>query len=409
MSAAFHAEAANNGGNATAFNVTRFLPVCVYGHGGGATEFATETPAQTIYRQAGTIAKVSIRITVNTIATSATTWKSRKNGADGNLSISIGAGLTGVFSDTTNSDTVTAADLFAWQLVTPNTSGSITYANYWWTYDVSGTTVVRTGLRSFSHGTSPSPGYAPLVGSSATYAAEATANVKAPIAGVLSNAFTYIVTNANTATQTYTARVNNASSSVVLTVGAGLTGLFEDTANTASIAAGDLVDWLIIATTTGAMNPSQLGFDWTQAGAQILNSGQRTNAAYSPSTSYYMAATGGIFASTTESTAQQPIHVAGTISLMSVQVFTNGISASSTCVSRVNTANGAQTVTVGAGLTGLFQDTTNSDTLAADDLIDYGWTIGAGGTTLVATSHCMGFAATVTGNRRRRVLLGAAA
>lgn len=58
---------------------------------------------------AGQIKNLFIIYLTNTIS-SAGTWVSRKNGANGNLSVSISNGATGYFEDTTNIDTIASTD-----------------------------------------------------------------------------------------------------------------------------------------------------------------------------------------------------------------------------------------------------------------------------------------------------------
>ena len=69
--------------------------------------------------------KFEVIVGSNTIATSATTVRTRLNGANGALSVSIAAGTTGSFKDSSNSDTIAVADDYNFQIVTPATSGTI--------------------------------------------------------------------------------------------------------------------------------------------------------------------------------------------------------------------------------------------------------------------------------------------
>lgn len=55
----------------------------------------------------------------------ATTVHLRQNGANGNLSVSVPAGTTGIFEDTANSDDFLATDLVSWQVSTGGTAGAI--------------------------------------------------------------------------------------------------------------------------------------------------------------------------------------------------------------------------------------------------------------------------------------------
>ena len=63
-----------------------------------------------------------------------------------------------------------------------------------------------------------------------------------------------------------------------------------------------------------------------------------------------------------------------------VRITSNGTSTNSTVMSRVNVANGAQSVTIGAALTGLFEDTGNIDSLVVGNTWAMQWVVGTGGT-----------------------------
>jgi hypothetical protein len=74
--------------------------------------------------------------------------------------------------------------------------------------------------------------------------------------------------------------------------------------------------------------------------------------------------------STIETAFAQKMVAAGTLSLMTLNVLTNAYTSTCNIKSRVNSADGAQVIAVGAGATGVFQDATHSDSLAAGDKIN---------------------------------------
>jgi hypothetical protein len=105
-------------------NSTRYLGV---GYGGSFVSSTTESYKQHIvkeYKQR--LTNLRVVCSVNTVTTSPSTIKSRVNGADGNLSISIPASTTGTYEDTSNKDILEIDDLFCFQYIIPNTSGNIT-------------------------------------------------------------------------------------------------------------------------------------------------------------------------------------------------------------------------------------------------------------------------------------------
>ena len=67
-------------------------------------------------RKAGTLKNMAVHVT--TARATASTGRSRKNGANGNLSVSCTAATTGWFEDTTNSDTVSAGEDWNYSITT---------------------------------------------------------------------------------------------------------------------------------------------------------------------------------------------------------------------------------------------------------------------------------------------------
>jgi len=93
---------------------------------GSALPVATtnELDVQSVVAKASTFDTLRITVFTNARGT-ASTFKSRINGVDGNLSITIGAGLTGAFSDLINNDSVTAGDFINYIINLGGGGGSI--------------------------------------------------------------------------------------------------------------------------------------------------------------------------------------------------------------------------------------------------------------------------------------------
>lgn len=105
------------------FNSTVYASL---GYGSSFPTSTTEASAQNIVKEyAQRIRNLRIVCSTNTIATDPSTCRIRKNGSDGNQIISIPAGTTGTYEDTSNTDNLDIDDLFCFQYVTPNTSGAI--------------------------------------------------------------------------------------------------------------------------------------------------------------------------------------------------------------------------------------------------------------------------------------------
>jgi hypothetical protein len=110
-------------GSAQSFNVTTNYAI----GGEKTTTSANETFAQTRTRLNFTAKNLNARISANTIATSATSLTYRLNGADTALALSIAAAATGVIVDDSNTVSVVATDSINYRVVTPNTSGALTF------------------------------------------------------------------------------------------------------------------------------------------------------------------------------------------------------------------------------------------------------------------------------------------
>ena len=91
---------------------------------GNMNNSTTESDYQTNARITDTLSKLDVRVITNTV-TAASTLRTRKNAANGNLSASITGSNTGVFSDGSHSDSVVDGDQLDYQIVTGASGTSI--------------------------------------------------------------------------------------------------------------------------------------------------------------------------------------------------------------------------------------------------------------------------------------------
>src|SRR3990167_11137323 len=73
----------------------------------------------------------------------------------------------------------------------------------------------------------------------------------------------------------------------------------------------------------------------------------------------------------TEANRQITYRSAGTLSNLWVNVDSNTLDGTTTIRTRINGANGAQSVSFASSTTGIAEDTTNSDTIVAGDEVNY--------------------------------------
>lgn len=332
-----------------------------------ATARTTETDAQIVYRTAGTLTKMFAAVRANASSTT-TTIRTRKNAGNGNLSVSVSGGATGVFLDTSNTDTVSAGDKFNYEI--SGHDGTLTDVSHSVLYGTSGKAVSR--IAAFVAGTTVNATlYLSLGGTVEPYIAnttsEAQAQYTAKYSGTASNLFANVISNAST-TATVRFRKNGGNGNQTFTITASSTGFFEDTSNTDTFTSGDTIDYSYARGDTGATTA------WI--GANIEDSSTSKYVAMGQSDEFNHAATDiwYAFAGGTQSvespSGQNSMQQSAIGSNLQVSVRNNGGNGTTTIISRKNTANGAMSVSITAGSTGIFTDDSNTDTLAIDD--EYG-------------------------------------
>src|SRR5439155_10093157 len=118
---------------------TTYLPIAA----SAANTNTTETNQQVLYRLAGTLSKGYMRVTTN--ARNATSYQTRINAADGNILISVGAGLTGAFTDNVNTDAVAAGDKLTWKFTMGTGTNNLIYSYIGVVFAATTNTVVNYG------------------------------------------------------------------------------------------------------------------------------------------------------------------------------------------------------------------------------------------------------------------------
>lgn len=353
-------------------STTWFAP---FGGEGALTQASTsEAPAQLKFRGAGVLSRLYANVPTNTRTTTSTVT-ARKGGADAGLTVSIGAGLTGVFSDLSGSASYADGDLWNYAVTTGSGSGSLVVAGV--SARLATTTQIFTqqaGYGSLASTLGRALGFA---GSLVNTSAASTVGVRALQAATLSNLQIVVTANAS-AGFTATLQKNGSNGNQTISVGAGLTGIFEDTTNTDTVAAGDYVN-LATSTPSASITVTAVGVKALGAVASRVPADCGSNiASLTPGTTRYSGLWGRSIRSATEASTQSPMPTDATLSALSVFVRSNASTTAASFKSRINGADGAQTVSITALTTGLYQDLTHTDDVAAGDLIS---TVISGGTT----------------------------
>lgn len=350
----------------------------------------TEANAQITYRSGGVFSNLSINILTNDRGTS--TYRTRKNAGNGSMVVSITG--TGEFEDTVNTDAVTAGEEWNYSMVTGAGGTVFTYRIASVIFNATTNSVSRlvSEFSATNINTASSTLVGPLAGDGiTTETTDSNNGIIYRTAGTLSNLFARVSANARTTTSTIRSRINSANGNLTFSVTAGATGFFEDTSNSDSVAIGDLVNCAIVTGTgTENMTMRSVAADFTTTNNQFMYSAASNGAqtVLVGVTTYYPFA-GALRTSTTEADMQAEPNLIFTGSLAQANITANTVVESSTVRLRINGGNGNQVVSLTGLTTGVFQDTSNVDSIVADDLINYSLVTGATGTSLVIRSISM--------------------
>lgn len=348
---------------------------------------ATEANVQILIRDTYTLNRLYVRVTANTL-TAATTIRSRKNSANGNQIISVGAGATGVFQDVVNSDALVSGDLINTSVVTVagGTSIRITLIGYVLVSATKKTFIIASCFPIGDAVTFGTTKYDSYMGVLAGNTTELNAQYTLRTPSVLSNLSVQVTSNSLDAAANYRLRINAGNGNQVISVGAGLTGRFEDAVNTDNVAAGSLVNYSIsgVGSTVGFINQMVMQVKSTSMGQQIGEANASATFTLNSAATRWWPLQGQI---TQPSTVEANSQIAAQAYLrgknLFVSIATNGMGGSTTFNTRKNGVNGNLSLSVPSVTTGVFEDTTNSESYTPTDLICYqGLGVGGGSLTV---------------------------
>lgn len=328
--------------------------------------FSAEADAQIEVNESYILEKLFLRVTANA-TTASSTIRSRKNGANGGQSVSVGAGLTGVFEDASGSDSLTSGDLFNGH-VTVGAGGSLTLSilSFLLTHLTDNVPILGAG----GVGSATATRYFSLGGSLTSVTATETASQYSfRASATLSNFRIRVSSNGRTDSTIFRTRINDANGNQSISVAASTTGFFEDTTNTDAIVSGDEVNGQFeITAGSGTITFTSFCAKSASAGYQAMvgnPSGLAINA------DGYITAQGRLFGSATEADAQRIARSGFVTRNMMVNVSAHGASNGVNIFLRKNGANSALTVNVPSATTGFFEDTANSVSFVDGDTYNY--------------------------------------
>lgn len=237
-----------------------------------------------------------------------------------------------------------------------------------------------------------------------TETTEANQQLQVQTAGTMSNLFAAISINTlTTAVTTIRFRIGAANGNQVVTFAAGVTGTATDITNTDAVSAGSKINFSRVTDNSGAGSSTvsivSCAFSKTTGHGNFHVSANDGGRNYSTdSVTRFSPLNGTLLANTTEDITQEVLDAAGTLKNFSAHVLTNGRSTTTVLHVRVNTADGNGTLSVTAGSTGFFQDTSNTDSVTAGNTACYSVVTSTGGGTFSIVPLGVEFTSTGSNN-----------
>ena len=239
---------------------------------GGGTQEPIEDNVEFTFKTGGTLRNASWYVSGND-RTDTTTLRSRVAGANGNISIAVTTTSTGLFQDTSNTDTISTGNTVDWSCTsgsidaTNNLTGTmaacefITTDSSW--ENITGPTTVGGDPQSAA-----TTAYNRISGVANTFTTiETRRQVEVPFALTASNLSIFVVTNLATTDGSLTLSNNASGTALTLIITALTSGLFVDDVNTVSTVADDLLTLKLITGDTSNTFIGSYGFKATTATA----------------------------------------------------------------------------------------------------------------------------------------------
>ena len=359
------------------------------GDSGAEDTGLTDAQSQMKVRTPGVYNNFSIVISSNN-ASVTTTIKTRLNGADGVMPLTVGSNATGPFNDVAHFDTVAATDTYNIQRSSSSGSGNCVIGTTNLTFTATSGTVKKLLDSAYSIGGATN--FIP-VGGASNSTTEADAQIYAEVAGTFKNMTINSTISASTIDQTLTTRINGGNGTITLVYPHGSTGIVEDafsvTGHSDTVNVADLINYQITSAGAGAFAGESTGVDCITTGNQFfIVDGYLGTATLSAggATTYLPVGGSGLndYASgTAESSVNVVSNLAFTAGPLGVYIKSpNGITANSTLTFRQNGSDSTLKVVVGNGVTGIVADRSHTPAVAQGDKINYKWAPGGTGTTI---------------------------
>lgn len=221
------------------------------------TSSITENTVQTTARGDGILDKLQAYCSTNTRVTDSTI-RMRINNANGNGVVTIPAGATGWFMDTSNSDTVADGDVFGQAIVGGGTgSTDLTLGAILADYTASGSTLktpflMGSNLSTAASSTTSSNSTTPL--GEITFVGGTATRFSLPYDATFSDLHIYVSTNPSTTDRTLSLNVEGTPTALALTIPtASGAGFFSDLVDTVDVTAGEDISVQLTGSASGTL------------------------------------------------------------------------------------------------------------------------------------------------------------
>lgn len=339
-----------------------------------ATANSTEANAQITVKTPFVATNLFINITAST-TTGTSTLRTRKNGANGNQSVSITAGTTGYLEDVTNHDVYAVNDTASFFL---DRNGSMTVAILGCYIQSDEDIWVTSAFGSSAQAATAFSGIG-LSGPLGTTNTLQRTYVESPL--TFRNMSVYITANTWTNTTTYDMRINGSAGNIAVSVPTLSTGEFFDTSNTDTATATQRVQFgRTTATGSGSITTSRITVEVVpQDKTKIEYFAQNTAITQGTNNTYFCGFGAYVAPIASPETGLYPeFPEQAIINNFRISISANTASTTSTLTLRRTQIDTALTISVTSGTTGLLSDTSNSLAVRSGDQITVGYTRVAG-------------------------------
>jgi hypothetical protein len=310
------------------------------------------------------------------------TARTRKNGANGSQSVSITS--TGLVEDSSNTDSLADGDTFNLQHEGGTMHGNLYSANFSTILldDAGNDVSMLSSTTHLGHSFSSTTTYYTIGGVLIGLTTEARTQLQIYETSTMSRLRVWVMANAKSGSTSFTTRVNAADGNGTVSFAGAETGAKEDTTNSDSLVADDLIGVAGSSADASTITSSAMQAKLDAAAYPVF--GYTGNGASSTTYIGFQSLTN----SGTESNRHQEANIADTLKNFRAYINSNNRNGATTYELRDDgaKASGGPTISVPATDTGAFEDTTNTFDTVAADLINYiGVPGGSSGVAVVAT------------------------